>query len=67
MPIVHGYIDFKNFVESGNKFTFCLISRRSRVFAGTRYLRRGIDHEGNVANYVTVEQIVYRHCSSLGD
>ena len=67
MPIIHGCIDFRNFVESGNKFTFTLISRRSRVFAGTRYLRRGIDHDGYVANWVAIEQIVYRHNSSLGD
>jgi len=43
MPIVHGSIDFKNFEEAGNKFTFLLIARRSRHYAGTRYLRRGIN------------------------
>jgi hypothetical protein len=42
-PVVHGHIDFKNFIEGGNKFTFVLIARRSRYFAGTRYLRRGIN------------------------
>ena len=67
MPVIHGYIDQKNFVESGNRFSFVLISRRSRIFAGTRYLRRGINHEGYVANWVEVEQIVVRHTSSLGD
>lgn len=35
-----------------------LISRRSRFQAGTRYLRRGIDENGKVANYVETEQIV---------
>jgi hypothetical protein len=67
MPVIHGHIDQRNFTESGNKFSFVLISRRSRIFAGTRYLRRGINHEGYVANWVEVEQIVYRHTSSLGD
>lgn len=67
MPVIHGYIDQRNFTESGNRFSFVLISRRSRIFAGTRYLRRGINHEGYVANWVEVEQIVYRHTSSLGD
>jgi hypothetical protein len=43
MPIVHGSIDFKNFEDSGNKFTILLIARRSRHYAGTRYLRRGIN------------------------
>lgn len=34
-----------------------LISRRSVKRAGLRYLRRGVDDEGNVANYVETEQI----------
>ena len=38
-----------------------VIARRSRHYAGTRYLRRGINHEGYVANWVEVEQIVDRH------
>ena len=36
----------------------CLISRRSRHRAGTRYFRRGIDGEGHVANFNETEQIV---------
>lgn len=35
-----------------------LISRRSRHRPGTRFLRRGIDEHGNVANYVETEQII---------
>lgn len=35
-----------------------LISRRSTNRAGFRYLRRGIDEEGNVANSVETEQIL---------
>ena len=35
-----------------------LISRRSRFRAGTRYFRRGIDREGNVANFNETEQIL---------
>lgn len=38
-----------------------LISRRRHGMAGTRYLARGLDDEGNVANFVETEQIlVYR-------
>jgi len=33
-----------------------LISRRSRFRAGTRYFRRGIDHDGHVANFNETEQ-----------
>lgn len=36
-----------------------LIARRSRYFAGARYLKRGVNEEGNVANEVETEQIVF--------
>jgi len=36
-----------------------LIARRSRHYAGTRYLKRGVNDEGRVANDVETEQIVY--------
>jgi hypothetical protein len=39
-------------------FFLTLISRRSVRRAGLRYLRRGIDEDGNVANYVETEQIL---------
>ena len=42
-----------------------LIARRSRYMAGPRYLKRGINEEGNVANFVETEQIVYNHNTSF--
>ena len=60
VPVVHGSIDFLNFAENANKFTLLLIARRSRHHAGTRYLRRGINMDGRVANFVEVEQLVIR-------
>lgn len=39
-------------------FLLTLVSRRSIKRAGLRYLRRGVDEEGNVANYVETEQIL---------
>jgi hypothetical protein len=43
-----------------NRFVYVtLIARRSRYFAGARYLKRGVNDEGNVANEVETEQIVY--------
>ena len=61
IPVIRGYIDQKNFFDSGTRFSIMVIARRSRHFAGTRYLRRGINHEGQVANWVEIEQIVERH------
>lgn len=43
---------------NGHFIRFCLISRRSRYRAGTRYFRRGIDGEGHVANFNETEQIL---------
>ncbi|KAL2016624.1 hypothetical protein VTK56DRAFT_3242 [Thermocarpiscus australiensis] len=40
------------------KFDITVISRRSIKRAGLRYLRRGIDEDGNVANSVETEQIL---------
>lgn len=39
-------------------FVLTLISRRSTRRAGLRYLRRGVDSEGNVANCVETEQLL---------
>jgi len=44
----------------------CLISRRSRFRAGTRYFRRGIDKDGHVANFNETEQIVLLESPMLG-
>lgn len=40
------------------QFKLSLVSRRSRYRAGTRYKRRGVDEDGNTANYVETEQIL---------
>ncbi len=42
---------FSNFV------TVTVIARRSRHYAGTRYLKRGASDVGDVANDVEVEQV----------
>ena len=46
-------------------FSFALISRRSRFRAGTRYFRRGVDHQGHVANFNETEQVVVLDTLSL--
>ena len=43
----------------GKKLEFFVISRRSCYKAGTRYNARGIDDNGNVANFCETEQIIY--------
>jgi len=59
LPIIHGYINCSNFEIKWLRINVILIARRSRHFAGTRYLKRGLNEEGRVANFVEIEQIVY--------
>jgi len=40
---------------NSKKLEYYLISRRSNKRAGTRYSHRGIDDEGNVANFTETE------------
>ena len=44
--------------EAEKTFLITLISRRSVKRSGLRYLRRGVDEDGNVANAVETEQIL---------
>lgn len=48
----------KKNIKNKNLLNFYLISRRSIHHAGTRYLTRGIDDDGHVANFVETEQLV---------
>lgn len=41
------------------EFNLTLISRRSRRRAGTRYITRGVDATGDVANFVETEQVAW--------
>jgi hypothetical protein len=50
--------DIRKTSIASSPIIFALISRRSRYRAGTRYFRRGVDHEGHVANFNETEQIV---------
>eukprot|EP00949_MAST-11_sp_MAST-11-sp1_P002156 g2156.t1 len=58
-PIVRGFFAQKllRTVNSRN-IRLTLIARRSRHFAGTRFLRRGINGCGHVANEVETEQVL---------
>jgi hypothetical protein len=42
----------------GKQINLVLISRRRFEMAGTRYNARGVDEEGNAANFVETEMIV---------
>ncbi|GFZ12303.1 phosphoinositide phosphatase family protein [Actinidia rufa] len=58
IALVHGHFKQTRLSIFGRDFSVSLISRRSRHFAGTRYLKRGVNDRGRVANDVETEQIV---------
>ncbi|XP_020104055.1 phosphoinositide phosphatase SAC2-like isoform X3 [Ananas comosus] len=59
VSLVYGFFKQSRLPVSGKHFMFTLIARRSRYFAGTRYLKRGVNEKGRVANDVETEQIVF--------
>ncbi|KAJ8756175.1 hypothetical protein K2173_024722 [Erythroxylum novogranatense] len=58
VALVYGFFKQVNLSLSGRDFKLTLIARRSRHYAGTRYLKRGVNEKGRVANDVETEQIV---------
>ncbi|KAG8905656.1 hypothetical protein FRB99_008497 [Tulasnella sp. 403] len=65
LPVVYGSFDLRPTNINGTPFLFCLISRRSRYRAGTRYFVRGLDSNGNAANYNETEQLILTDASPL--
>ncbi|KAK9447710.1 SacI homology domain-containing protein [Limtongia smithiae] len=58
LPVIHGFIDQANISVYGRNVSIAIIARRSHYFAGARYLKRGANDQGYVANDVETEQIV---------
>lgn len=58
LPVMFGMLRIAQTRVKAIPLTFTLITRRSRHRAGTRYLTRGIDEQGHVANFNETEQIV---------
>lgn len=66
LEVIHGFVSQSNVSIFGRSVHVCLIARRSTHFAGTRFLKRGANFNGDVANEVESEQIVvdgHRMCS----
>jgi hypothetical protein len=57
-PVIHGYVDQSSLDVFGRQVYLTIIARRSRFFAGARFLKRGTNDLGYVANDVETEQIV---------
>lgn len=58
LPLIHGHFGQIKFSLHGQSLFVSLIARRSRFYAGARFLKRGINEQGFVGNDVENEQIV---------
>uniref|UniRef100_A0A1B6BYX7 SAC domain-containing protein n=1 Tax=Clastoptera arizonana TaxID=38151 RepID=A0A1B6BYX7_9HEMI len=58
LNVMHGFISQSNVSVFGRSIYLTLIARRSNKYAGTRFLKRGANFEGDVANEVETEQLV---------
>ncbi|KAK9747094.1 SacI homology domain [Popillia japonica] len=66
--ITHGFVGQSNMSVFGRSIYVTLIARRSCKYAGTRFLKRGANFQGDVANEVETEQMVHDSgVSSLND
>lgn len=45
VPLMHGFWQQRALAVLGQPLTITLVARRSRHFAGTRYQKRGVNHE----------------------
>ena len=67
LHITHGFIGQYNISVFGRPIYMTLIGRRSKEFAGTRFLKRGSNDEGHVANEVETEQVVHDASTTIHD
>jgi len=58
LHIIHGFVSQGDLEVFGRSIFITLIARRSKKYAGTRFLKRGSNSEGDVANEVETEQMV---------
>ncbi|WWC65713.1 uncharacterized protein I303_108335 [Kwoniella dejecticola CBS 10117] len=58
LPLIYGFMDQAKINVFTRTVYLTLIARRSRHYAGARFLTRGANEHGHVANEVETEQIV---------
>lgn len=68
VPCIYGFIFIRTLqLDAIKKFDFALISKKDIRRPGRRFIVRGIDREGNVANFVETEHVftVYEQSDSM--
>lgn len=49
VPLIHGFWQQRTLAVMGQQLTVTLVARRSRFFAGTRFQKRGVNHEARAS------------------
>ena len=57
VPCILGYVFIRSTSLSRSKLDFILVSRKDCRRPGRRFITRGLDREGNAANFVETEHI----------
>lgn len=57
--LIHGFVSQANLCVYSKPIYITLVARRSRRYCGTRFLKRGLNLDGDCANEVETEQIVH--------
>ena len=66
-PVINGYFDTRKVYYNEDDLSFIVIGRKDDRRSGMRFLIRGADLNGNVANFVETEEIlVYREQNGIG-
>eukprot|EP01135_Chromosphaera_perkinsii_P007864 Nk52_evm56s1020 gene=Nk52_evmTU56s1020 len=58
IPIMHGFVSINTTSINSKTFDYILITRRSIFNTGTRFFARGVDENGECANFCETEQII---------
>jgi hypothetical protein len=61
LVVIQGFVSISNIRTTDEEAQMCLISRLSCKRVGTRYNTRGIDDDGNVANFVESEILFHNN------
>jgi len=57
-PVINGFFSLRTISDYDQEFNYLLIARKDNRRSGMRFLVRGSDNNGNVANFAETEEIV---------
>ncbi|KJE94431.1 synaptojanin-PB [Capsaspora owczarzaki ATCC 30864] len=60
LSVTRGFVEFRTVYAGAEQIRVAVISRLSCERAGKRFLTRGVDDDGNVANFAETEQLLIR-------